>query len=263
LQAQPVQVLSVLLQHAGEVVTREQLQQAVWGTETFVDFEQGLNYCIAQIRMALRDSAESPRFVRTIPKRGYQFVAPVAGDAVPGATPDPIRPERSVQWNQKYVLAAALVALVFTAAVLISARLRPTFNVAVARFDNETGSPEMNGFADGLTDAVVAELTSGSKGRYGIIGNAATLRRPREERDLKTISSSLDAGYVILGQVQQNSSHVRVLAHLIRLPQQTHIAVVRFDRDLNDQLQTESELARLISTEFLRRLATSPKTARD
>src|SRR5215467_8334133 len=77
LQAQPAQVLELLVAKAGEIVTRESLRQAIWGTETFVDFDRGLNFCIAQIRSALGDSAESPRFVRTVPKQGYKFIAPV------------------------------------------------------------------------------------------------------------------------------------------------------------------------------------------
>ena len=85
LQAQPAQVLALLLEHAGEVVARDALRRAVWGSGTFVDFDRGLNYCIAQIRSALGDSADSPRYIRTIPKRGYQFIAPferVAGTSV-------------------------------------------------------------------------------------------------------------------------------------------------------------------------------------
>ena len=78
LQAQPAQVLRILIANAGELVSRETLRKAVWGTETFVDFDRGLNFCIAQIRAALGDSADSPRFIRTVPKQGYQFVAPVS-----------------------------------------------------------------------------------------------------------------------------------------------------------------------------------------
>src|SRR5690348_16384001 len=77
LQSQPAQLLASLVEHAGEVVSRDDLRNTIWGTETFVDFERGLNFCIAQVRSALDDDATSPRFVRTIPKRGYQFIAPV------------------------------------------------------------------------------------------------------------------------------------------------------------------------------------------
>src|SRR5437867_1667625 len=78
LQSQPAQVLAVLVEHAGEIVTREVLRQAIWGEDTFVDFDKGLNFAIAQVRAALGDSAENPTYIRTFPKRGYQFVPPAA-----------------------------------------------------------------------------------------------------------------------------------------------------------------------------------------
>jgi DNA-binding winged helix-turn-helix (wHTH) protein/TolB-like protein len=247
LQAQPAQVLAVLVEHAGEVVTREQLRSAVWGADTFVDFDRGLNFCVAQIRTALGDSAENPRFVRTIPKRGYQFVAPL-GAVV---SPPP---------KKKYLVAAGLAVAVCASLAMIIALWRPQKNIAVVRFDNETGSPEMDRFADGLTDAVVAELSAGGT-HYGIIGNAAILRRPRAQRDILAIGSSLKAGYVVLGQVQRNASHIRVLAHLIRLPEQTHLWVVRADRDVSDPLETENELARQIAAEFSQHLGSKPLAA--
>jgi TolB-like protein len=244
----------VLVEHAGELVTREQLRQAVWGPETFVDFDRGLNFCIAQIRAALGDSAESPRFVRTIPKQGYQFIAPLGAEAVSAIATPIVTPRRS---PKSYLLGAGL-AVVVCALLALGILMRPrTMNIAVARFDNETGSAEMDGFADGLTDAVVADLTADAGARYGIIGNAAILRGPRSQRDLMAIGSSLKANYVVLGQVQRSSSHIRVLAHLIRLPEQTHLSVVRLDRDAADPLETESKIAQTIASEFSRRLAAS------
>lgn len=256
LQAQPMQVLSVLVEHAGEVVTRDQLRQAVWGTETFVDFDRGLNYCITQIRSALGDSAESPRFIRTVPKLGYQFIAPVTATAPAQPAPPESRVPH-VGWRHlSMAFAAMLVAGGVVFAVL--AAHRPPVNIAVARFDNETGNPAMDSFADGLTDSLVAELAAADRRKFGIIGNASLLRQPRQQRDLRAIGSSLNAAYVVLGQVQRGPSQVRVLAHLIQLPQQTHVAAVRLDRDISDPLQTQSELARLISVEFLTKLGASP-----
>lgn len=246
LQAQPAQVLAALVARPGEIVTREELRQTVWGEQTFVDFDRGLNYCIAQIRTALGDSAESPRYVRTIPKRGYQFVAPVAG--TPAA-------ERRVPW--KAAVAAAVVLGCLAGGWLLFGRAR-TARIAVARFDNETGSADMTRFADGLTDAVVAELTTAGAGRYEIVGNAALLRRPRAERDLSAIATSLGAGYVVLGQVQARpGGGLRVLAHLIRLPQQTHVWVVK-----EDAPAVENELSKRIADEFLRHLSASPIAAK-
>jgi TolB-like protein len=249
LQAQPLQVLAILLQHTGEVVTRDQLREAVWGSDTFVDFDGGLNYCIAQIRAVLGDSADSPRYIRTVPKRGYQFIAPTV------LPPEPA----SIMPRYWPAVALATAALAFAAFLLYPKP--PTVNIAVARFDNETGLAEMNSFADGLTDTVVADLTLAAGRHYGIIGNAALLRQPRKDRNLTAMGSSLRAGYVILGQVQQSAGRIRVLAHLIRLPEQTHVWVVRRDFDISNPLQRQSELGRIIVSEFLLHLGYSPYAA--
>ena len=91
LQPQPARVLAILVAHAGEVVTREALRQEVWNDGTFVDFERGLNFCIAQIRSALGDAADSPRFIETLPRRGYRFIAPVT------SMQQRLRPERGAE----------------------------------------------------------------------------------------------------------------------------------------------------------------------
>ena len=258
LQAQPAHVLAVLLDHAGAIVTRDELRIALWGEGTYVDFNQGLNYCIAQIRTTLGDSADSPRFIRTVPKQGYQFIAPIL--EVPEA-----KAARGSSLGTggrmipRWALALAFIFIIGGLVAVILGQRRQPINIAVVRFDNETGLAGMNSFSDGLTDMVVAQLTADAGTKFGIIGNAEVLRRPRPQRDLTAIGSSLKAGYVILGQVERNSARIRVLAHLIRLPDQTHVAVARFDRDASDELQTESELSRLIAADFLRHLPVSSR----
>jgi TolB-like protein len=126
--------------------------------------------------------------------------------------------------------------------------------VAVARFDNETNDPGMTRFSDGLTDSVVERLTSASRGRFDVIGNARILRLPREQRDLSAIASTLHASYVVLGQMQSDGAQTRILVHLIRLPDQTHLWVVRIDRPLADPLMVESDAAERVSAEFSDRL---------
>jgi DNA-binding winged helix-turn-helix (wHTH) protein/TolB-like protein len=247
LQAQPAHVLALLVERAGETVTRETLREALWGTETFVDFDRGLNFCIAQIRSALGDSAEAPRFVRTFPKRGYQFIAPVG----PVVVVD--KPVASSRWRfvVPAMLAVVIAGLILFGFGLRSYRALSPIRIAVTRFDNETGSAEFDRFADGLTDAVVAELTAA---RYAVIGNAVILRQARNKRDLVAIGSALKTAYVVIGQVQRNASGVRVLAHLIRVPDQTHLWVTRVESSVNDPLPSESELAQRISRDFTRRL---------
>jgi len=266
LQSQPAQVLACLVGRADQVVSRDDLHKVVWGDETFVDFEGGLNFCISQIRSALKDDSADPTYIRTVPKSGYQFIAPV--QHIPAQAPE--SPKKGATPHNPFT--ARIAALAFASIALVTlALLTYRFQsiqsatqspiLAVVRFDNETGDPGITSFSDALTDNVVEQLTSQSSRRYRVIGNAQILRLPREQRDLKAIASSLHAGYVVLGQVQSNGAQVRILAHLIRLPDQTHIWVVRLDRPLIDKLGVASAAAHQIATEFSARMSTDPDRA--
>jgi len=284
LQAQPAQVLACLVERAGEVVSREELRKAVWGDTTFVDFEAGLNFCISQIRSALRDDSAQPLYIRTVPKSGYQFVAPVEqiapeGDGAPRSARSETRSSDAAKRDAAPTSRKAKVAVWFAVVAIVlivgavgglaflmflyltpgSARYTPV--LAVARFDNDTGDAALDRFTDGLTDNVVEQLTARSSGSYRVIGNAQILRVPREQRDLRAIGAALGAGYVVLGQVQASGGQLRILAHLIRLSDQTHIWVVRQDRARGDELRLEAELAAQISEEFAARMAQQPEKA--
>jgi DNA-binding winged helix-turn-helix (wHTH) protein/TolB-like protein len=255
LQSQPAQVLNCLIERAGQVVTRDELCKAVWGNETFVDFDGGLNFCISQIRSALRDESAAPTYIRTIPKSGYQFIAPIerlsertpTEPGIPAATHGRV----NARVAALAITVCVIATLIFMAGFWFRSRQHSKYSpiVAVLRFDNETGDSGVTRFSDGLTDNVVEQLTSLSNGRYSVIGNAQVLRRPRDQRDLNEVASSLHAAYVVLGQVQSNSGQTRVLAHLIRLPDQTHIWVARMDRAAVN-LDVESEIAHKIAAEF-------------
>jgi DNA-binding winged helix-turn-helix (wHTH) protein/TolB-like protein len=247
LQSQPAQVLAVLVEHAGQVVTRDALRQAIWGDDTFVDFDKGLNFAIAQVRTALGDSAEAPTFIRTFPKRGYQFI----GDAAPS-----VQPRRPVSASLVVAVAAAVLVIAALSAVgFWSARATstPARTIAVLRFDNQTGLADYDRYAQDVTDALVGELTASGEGKFSIIGNAAVLRLPRDQRDIVKIGATLKAGYIVLGQVQREGEKVRVLAHLIRLPEQTHLWVTRVE-GVPSELTPPAGLAQRISREFLRKL---------
>jgi DNA-binding winged helix-turn-helix (wHTH) protein/TolB-like protein len=253
LQSQPAQVLSCLVERDGEVVSRESLREAVWGNGTFVDFERGLNFCIAQIRSALNDDSTAPRYVRTIPKRGYQFIAPVEHIS---AAPEQLEaPSANRRFSTKAVAvscALVLLAIAFCAGYRLRSRQvsKQSPIVAVVRFDNETGDASMVRFSDGLTDNLVEQLTTLSRQRYAVIGNARILRLPRDQRDLRAIAESLHAQYVVLGQVQGNGAQTRILAHLIRLPDQTHLWVARMDRPSTHPLDVQLEAAQKIAADF-------------
>jgi len=263
LQSQPAQVLACLIKRAGQVVSRDELRRTLWGSDTFVDFDRGLNFCISQIRSALEDDSAAPVYIRTIPKHGYQFIAPV--EQLSESAPD----NRKIGTAPRSLNARAIV-LASTGVILAILTLTAGYRflqrsilknppvVAVSRFDNETGHPEMDSFADGLTDSVVEQLTSSAGKRYLVIGNAQILRRTRDQRDLNAIGASLHATYVVLGQVQISGDRIRILAHLIRLPEQTHVWVVRTDSTVDDPLSVESDVAQKIVAEFSPRVSSVP-----
>jgi DNA-binding winged helix-turn-helix (wHTH) protein/TolB-like protein len=266
LQSQPAQALACLIERSDQVVSRDDLCRAVWGDNTFVDFEGGLNFCISQIRSALHDDSAQPVYIRTVPKSGYQFIAPV--QHISAQPPERPKMEDTRLWTFTAQIASLTLALSALAVVTsLGYRFLPVQSasrapiLAVLRFDNETGDPGVTQFSDALTDNVVEQLTSQSSGGYRVIGNAQILRLPREQRNLEAIASSLHAGYVVLGQVQTHGAQVRILAHLIRLSDQTHIGVVRMDRTLADPLGLESEAAGKIATEFSARMSVDTSRA--
>jgi DNA-binding winged helix-turn-helix (wHTH) protein/TolB-like protein len=241
LEPQPAKVLAILASRAGQVVTREELQKEVWPAEIFVDFERGLNYCVGRIRRALDDSAAAPRFVETLPKRGYRFLPAVEPSpevqqplAESPASPSPGwgrrhgRRRLGVAWRvaTAAVLLAALVAA--GSAFVRSRRAAMVPTVAITRFDNETGRADLDGTAQVLEDTLVERLAREPE-RWSVIGNAAILREPRPVRNLEAIGSSLHADLIVLGQILPGERGLTILTHLIRAGDLRHLWVGRFE----------------------------------
>ena len=225
LQDLPFRVLIALLHRAGDVVSREELRAALWGAETFVDAEAGLNTAVAKVREALGDDAESPRFVETVPRRGYRFIGPLSG---PPGTEPAVPPAKTASLPapainvRRWVLPVALLAAVLIAAGAYSwRRTADRVTIAVVRFHNETGRAEYDRLAATLSDAVVVSLADNP--RYGVIGNSPLLRTERIFEDVKKIGEALDVQYVVLGQLQNGDAGLLARAHFIRVSDQTHL----------------------------------------
>src|SRR5450755_4472473 len=178
LQGQPIQVLATLLNSAGELVTREELRAQVWPAETFVDFDHSLHNSIARLREALGDSAGTPRYIETLPRRGYRFIGtvekvgteeshpPVATAPSPwGAPPVPVRSR--LRSRLRAILVAALLLVVALGAVLVwrptllvrGAGPPPVRSIAVLPLANFSGDPAQEYFADGMTDELIGRLS--------------------------------------------------------------------------------------------------------
>jgi DNA-binding winged helix-turn-helix (wHTH) protein/TolB-like protein len=257
LQPQPARVLALLVERPGEIVSRDDLRQHIWGNETFVDFERGLNFCIAQIRSALGDSADSPRYVETVPKRGYRFIAPVDNGADAQADL-----ETGPSKGRKRLAVIALTASLAAGAgafMFVRQQVAPSgaaVPIAVVPFDNQTGSIEFDSVAEGLADATVAQLAQSDRPRLAVVGNAQLLRTARSFRDVKRIGAELHVDYIVLGQVQRDGKGMRVVAHLIRVSDERHVWANRFDRP-ELTLAVQGEIADSIAREVARRLQPS------
>lgn len=250
IQDLPFRLLSALVERPGELVTRTELTEHLWGSDTFVDSTAGLNTAVAKLRDALGDNADQPLYIETVPKRGYRFIGSIAvGGAtavddgrsatLPGSRPAGARGKgvllRPIQTRPIVWVAAAcvVVALVSFATYQLRAG-RPQTRVAVILFDNETGRPEVSRLSQALTDATVFALTAQPK--LAVIGNAAILRTARPFRDIAAVRDALQADFIVIGQVQLVDDRILVRSHLIRAGDQAHVWV-------NESRMNDSEAA--------------------
>ena len=256
LQEQPFQVLRLLLERRGEIVTREELRQRVWLADTFVDFDDGLNTAVKKIRDLLGDSAERPRYIETIPRRGYRFTAVV--ESGQGAT-FPAQPAAVAQRILQHAGAAtaairrpwlAVTAMVLIAALALSAwkyRLESRRDsasvraIAVLPLENLSGDPSQDYFAAGLTDALTTELARA-------VGNSlrVTSRISAEKyknKSLAQIARELNVDAVVEGSVIRSGNRARITVQLINARADKHLWAANYDRDLHDMLSLQSEIA--------------------
>jgi TolB-like protein len=253
-----VEVLDLLLERPGRVVTREELHQKLWPKTTFVDFEHGLNDAVKRLRVALGDSADKPRFVETVPRRGYRFIYPVEG-AVPLASSVPVQR----RWKQTLLL-VALPVLLAALLVLNVGGLRqrlfgpapkPITSIAVLPLQNLSDDPEQEYFADGMTDALIGELAQISALR--VISRQSVMRYKGTDKPLPEIAREMNVDAVVEGSVLRAGERIRVTAQLIEAKPEQHLWGESFDRDLVDVLALHSDVARAIAGKI--RIAVTPE----
>jgi TolB-like protein/DNA-binding winged helix-turn-helix (wHTH) protein len=258
LSEQPFQVLLLLLAHSGEVVTRDELRQRLWPDATFVDFEAGLNSAVRRLREALNDSAEKPRFVETLLRRGYRLIATVEPPVVPAPekeeTRGPPRPANRFRlplWSGTTAVAsvAALGAVLAVTASWERLRLRAApeqiRSLAVLPFENLTGDPEQDYFADGMTDALTTDLAQIRALR--VISRTSAMQHKSPKKSRPQIARELGVDAVVEGAVARSSGRVRVTAQLIHAATDRHLWAQSYDRELRDVLTLQREVAGAIA----------------
>ncbi|HVP55918.1 MAG TPA: winged helix-turn-helix domain-containing protein [Candidatus Eisenbacteria bacterium] len=263
LQPQPAKVLAVLIRNAGQVVTRQKLVDQVWGAETFVDYEQGLNYAIRQIRTVLEDDAEHPRFLETLPKRGYRFIAPLTDAGEVEAAPLPAAEAALPAVRPKFPWRVAVACLVLggiAASVVVGLnwerlrrRWRPIVggnrieSLAVLPLHNLSQDPEQEYFSDGMTDELITDLAK--FGGLRVISHTSVERYKGTQQPLPEIARELGVDAVVEGTVMRSGDRVRITAQLIDARTDTHLWAETYQRDMRDVLALQDELSRDIAEE--------------
>jgi len=269
LQQQPFQVLVVLLRHAGQVVSREALQKDVWPADTFVDFDHGLNKAINKIREALGDSAESPRFVETVARRGYRFIADVrVADEI--AAPAPATQPRSAPETgaaqelttrqqtltpplpSRVWVASTLVLLTLLAGVAVwrihrgpAAGIR---SLAVLPLENLSSDASQDYFADGMTDELISAL--GQISALRVISRTSMMSYKHTRKSLPQIARELNVDAVVEGTVLRSGDRVRITAQLIAGSADRQVWSHSYEGDLRDTLRLQNDVARAIAAQI-------------
>jgi len=275
LEPQPAKVLGVLIRYAGEIVTRQELIREVWGSETFVDFDQGLNYAIRRIRAALENGADGPRFLETIPKTGYRFIAPLAEtQPVAPAKIEPVAPPTSLtrpKLNRATIATFVLIPVVIACAATIAwnhryreslTRLgsRPT-SLAVLPLRNLSADPEQEYFSDGITDELITDLAKMSGIR--IISHTSVERYKKSTAPVPEIARELDVDAVVEGTVTRSGDRVRITAQLIDARTDSHLWAESYERDLPDTLALQDTVAHDIAQEIRGKVMPKRETDRN
>ncbi len=266
LQGQPLQLLAALLNAAGEVVTREELRGQIWAADTFVDFDHSLHNAIARLREVLGDSADEPRFIETLPRRGYRFIAPVETVEIAPAS-RAAHPEElgATSAESKHPASRAMVAVVFVALFVIAglwlvrAASRHTSaaprldSIAVLPLDNLSGDPSEEFFADGMTDQLITDLAE--VGSLRVISRTSVMPYKGTKKSLPEIARELKVTAIVEGSVVRSGQRVRVTAQLIEAPTDHHLWAHTYDRDVGDILKLQGEVADAIAQQVRAQLA--------
>jgi TolB-like protein/DNA-binding winged helix-turn-helix (wHTH) protein len=274
-QQQPMKLLEILLEHSGEVVTREELRSRVWPNESFGDFDQALNIAIGKLRSALGDSAENPRFIETLPKRGYRFIADVSvldadarpkkrpesvavdlpatepGDTLQGAELAPA-PKRRPGLKRGLIVALALVlSLSILSVWLFRSRGRASTGVrslAVLPLENLSGDASQNYFADGMTDELITDLAQISALR--VISRTSVMTYKGARKPLPQIARELNVDAIVEGSVLRSGDQVRITAQLIEASTDKHLWSQSYEGELRDTLALQSRVASAIADQI-------------
>jgi TolB-like protein/DNA-binding SARP family transcriptional activator len=237
-QEQSLKVLRALLENPGEKVSREDLIKKVWPSDTFVDFEHSLNAVVNRLRQVLGDEAGQPRYIETIPRRGYRFIGPILSEKIADAGPaSSSRPGTNLSFEDRKSTPSESV-------------------IAVLPFADISPTPDSNFFCDGLAEEIIGGLTKVPGIR--VIGRGSTALFRDRTLSLAEIAGRLKAEFVLDGSLRQLGNRIRITAQLVRAADQNCLWSERYDRELIDVFQIQEDIARAIIDTLQLRMSTAP-----
>jgi TolB-like protein/DNA-binding winged helix-turn-helix (wHTH) protein/Tfp pilus assembly protein PilF len=271
LERQPMELLFLLVERRGELVTREEAADRLWGTTVFVDIDQSINTAVRKVRMVLRDDPDKPRFIETVVGKGYRFAAlvtcngetlkPMGPDTetnvLPSAsvaytTPTSHADERALSWKTKLPLVALCLLAVVSFGWLLSRRYRPESaarptieSLAVLPLRNLSGDPAQEYLADGITEELIGRLSRIHDLR--VISRTSVMRLKNMQLAIPEISKMVGADALVEGSVIREGNRIRVHAQLIRGATDEHFWAESYDRELGDLFTLESDVAQAIA----------------
>jgi TolB-like protein/DNA-binding winged helix-turn-helix (wHTH) protein/cytochrome c-type biogenesis protein CcmH/NrfG len=282
LQDQPFQVLTMLLERPGELIPREELRRKLWADDTFVDFDAGMNAAIRRLRDALNDSADQPRYIETLPRHGYRFIAetekfyaevdpaistvsplnsvPAAPNLLGDASPRPQSAIAPVNKNRLWfrlptvAIMAGLILLLGLSIVTWRHRIfrthasPPIQSIAVLPLQNLSGDPSQEYFADGMTDALITDLAQIKSLR--VISRTSSMQFKETKKTLPEIGRELGVDALVEGTVLRSGSRVRINAQLIRADSDRHLWAHSYERSMDDVVALQAEVATRVATEI-------------
>ena len=267
----PFDILAMLLEHPGELVTREEMRKRLWPDGTFVDFDNNISSAVGKLRAALGDSAAEPRYIETL-GHGYRLMATVRFGASPAspvpnavtiatesnAQPASTSPPRGLG-RRTWLLVTVLGCVVAIAAGITffrrqhsgtSQSVQKRVMLAVLPFENLTGDRREDYFSDGMTEEMITQLGRLDAQHLGVIARTSVMRYKDSRTPLPQIGSELGVQYVLEGSVRREGDHVRVTAQLINVQDQTHLWAREYEREMKELLAVQTEIAQEIAGEI-------------
>jgi TolB-like protein/DNA-binding winged helix-turn-helix (wHTH) protein/Tfp pilus assembly protein PilF len=259
---QSFEVLAMLLEQPGQLVPREDLRNRLWPGDTFVDFDHGLNNAVKRLRDALGDSADVPRFVETLPRRGYRFIGKIDGTEPEAPAHIPKQGSEAGQYRRVLIflvsagLAAALLLLFFvTMRWTASSRLAHPMMLAVLPFQNLSGNPSQDYFSDGLTEELITQLGELNGNQLGVIARTSSMMYKHTTKDVGQIGRELGVDYVLESSVRRDGDQVRITVQLIYVKTQAHVWASSYDREVRHSIAVQEEVARAVAQQIRVKLA--------